>query len=123
PVRAVDQQQIAKLIADLDSEWFADREKAARELEKLGDLAETALRKVLQRQPRLEMRRRVEQLLEKLEKRVLDSETLRSARALETLERIGTEGAKQIAESLSQGARGSWLTEDARATLARLNKR
>jgi hypothetical protein len=44
PARAPDAQRLARLIADLDSEEFSVREKAARELEQLEALAGLALR-------------------------------------------------------------------------------
>ena len=37
-------RQLAALIVDLDSDFFQTRQKAARELERLGELAEPALR-------------------------------------------------------------------------------
>ena len=58
--------QVARWIADLDSAVFADREKAARQLERQGELAETQLRKALAGDPSPEVRRRLEGLLSKL---------------------------------------------------------
>src|SRR5207245_2615513 len=59
-------KRIAQLIADLDSNAFEMREKAMHELAKLP--AEPALRKVLAGNPSLEVRRRIEQLLEQYKK-------------------------------------------------------
>src|SRR5262249_62047261 len=61
---AIDRNKIGRLITDLDSNQFAVRQKAEAELEKLGELTEPALRKALQGQPSLELRRRAEKLLE-----------------------------------------------------------
>src|SRR5262249_20758562 len=66
PRPAPDPEVIAKWIADLDSEEFAVREKATRELEKLAEAADTALRKALNH-PSPEVRRRVEQLVQRLD--------------------------------------------------------
>ena len=54
---------MARLIADLDSDVFDVREKAAKEW-KLGAAAEPALRKALEGRPSAEVRRRVEGLLQ-----------------------------------------------------------
>jgi hypothetical protein len=43
-----DRKQIDKLIRDLESEVFANREKAVGELERLSDAAEEALKQTLQ---------------------------------------------------------------------------
>lgn len=66
-VPATDAKKIAQLIADLDSNQFATREKASEELTKLGRLAEEALRKQLAGKPPLEVAKRVEALLQKVE--------------------------------------------------------
>lgn len=55
------------LVTDLDNSEFAVREAATRELEELGETAEPALRKVLADKPSLEVRRRVEPIVKKLE--------------------------------------------------------
>ena len=60
PVAALDarrRKQMSQWIADLDSPQFETRQKAAMELEKLGDLAEPALRAALADKPSLEVRR------------------------------------------------------------------
>ncbi len=63
PAQAVDAESIRKLLADLDSDQFAVREKARQGLAELGELAEPALRKALADKPSLEARRRIEALL------------------------------------------------------------
>ncbi len=57
-----DPQRIPRLIADLDSNRFAVRQRAWEELKKLGQQAEPALQAVLKGLSSLEMRRRVELL-------------------------------------------------------------
>jgi len=61
---AADSQLITRWIADLDSGQFAVREKATRELEKLGESARPALRKALEDHPKPEARKRLERLTE-----------------------------------------------------------
>jgi hypothetical protein len=120
PVPAPDAKHLARLIADLDDKRFVVRENAVRELEKLGSLASPALREALAGKPSLEVHRRVEGLLERLEQHTFSPEELRDRRAIEVLERIGTAEARQALEPLSRGAAGARLTEDAKATLQRL---
>jgi RNA polymerase sigma factor (sigma-70 family) len=84
-----DIRRIKRLITDFDHEQFDVRERAARELEKLGERAEPALRKALAGKPSLEARRRLEGLLNRLGGARLSAETVRQIRAVEVLESIG----------------------------------
>jgi RNA polymerase sigma factor (sigma-70 family) len=112
----VDRQRVASLIADLDSDRFAVRERASRELEQAGPAAEAGLRRALAAEPSPEARRRLEGLLQKLE----GGERWRPLRAIEVLEAIGTADARQVLESLAQGSPDATLTGEARAALRRL---
>jgi RNA polymerase sigma factor (sigma-70 family) len=125
PVTAADEARTARLIADLDGENFAAREKAAAELERLGEAAGPACRKALDRQPSAEVRRRLEALLEKTARAAweITPERLRVVRSLEALELSGTPEARQVLEKLAGGAEGAWLSEAARAGLRRLENR
>lgn len=114
--------QIKQLIANLDGERFEVREKAAKDLEELGDSAGPALREVLESKPSLEVRRRVERLLARLDERELSAERLQALRAVEVLERAGTAEARQVLAALAAGAPGAWLTRQAKASLMRLGK-
>jgi WD40 repeat protein len=116
PVAPVDAKQVARLLADLDSEQFAVREKAMQQLEKLGDSAATELSKALAGKPSLEVKRRIEQLLEKHN----GADHLRMVRALETLEAIGTAEARDLCAKLADGVADAPLTREARATLRRM---
>jgi hypothetical protein len=62
--------------------------------------------------------RRVEQILE--EPRSLSPERVQHLRALEVLERIGTNESRQTVQKLASGAPGAWLTQEAQAMLRRL---
>src|SRR5262249_58447072 len=103
-----------------ESEEFAARRKASAELEKL-ESAQEGLVKVLGGQPSLEMRRRVEQILQTLTG--LTPERLRSLRAVEALEQIGTPEAQKVLKNLAQGAPGTLLTDEAKSALERLGRR
>jgi hypothetical protein len=125
PVTPADPVAVERLIARLDARSFAERQRAESELERLEELAEPALRRVLRGKPSLEVRRRVEGLLTKLERLRFGSspEGLRLARAVEALERAGTEDSRRLLRQLAGGAPGARQTRDAKAALARLERR
>ena len=58
----MDANRVTALLAALDGDDFGEREKASRELAKLGDLAGPAVRQALAGKPSPEARRRLEQL-------------------------------------------------------------
>jgi hypothetical protein len=66
PSRTPDAAAVARWIAELDSESFAVRERASRELERVRDAAAPALRKAREGGPTPEARRRIDQILEGL---------------------------------------------------------
>jgi RNA polymerase sigma factor (sigma-70 family) len=119
-VAAVAPECLARLIADLDSDRFAQREKATRELQELGELAEAALRKLRDGKPSLEVGRRAEDLLAKLRGPLPPGERLRHLRAVEVLEHIGTQPAQEVLQALARGAAGARLTREAKGALERL---
>jgi RNA polymerase sigma factor (sigma-70 family) len=119
----VDPRRLGRLIAELDSDQFEERERATAELEKLGPSAEPALRKALAGQPSAELRRRAEKLLLKLQRRELSSEQVRALRALQALEWMGTPEARQVLKALAGGPPEAWLTREAKATRERVNRR
>jgi WD40 repeat protein len=114
-----DPRHVARLLADLGHEKFTVRDAATRELEKLGELAATALQEAAGKNPSLEVARRLKQLQEKSRRGHLVPEKLRSLRALLVLERIGTPEARQLLQALARGAPAARLTQDARAALER----
>lgn len=125
PIPAPDPQHVARLIADLDHDVFARRERAAKELEMLGEAIEPALRAARADAKSAEMRRRTEALLEKItdsESRMLSGARLQILRAVEVLERIGTIEAQRLLRLLASGAPGARQTEEAKAALERLQR-
>jgi WD40 repeat protein len=122
PVHAADPQQTERWIKDLDSDQFAVRDKAGRELEALEETAAPALRKVLQGQPSAEARRRANELLEKLSSPVPRDERLRSVRAVEVLEHVGTPEARAVLQELARGAAEALRTREAKAARERLDR-
>jgi hypothetical protein len=123
PFGPVDGERIHQFIVDLDHDEFMVREEASRELEKLGKLADPALRKTFKDPPSLEVRRRVERLLEKLDGPLLAPDLVRLVRSLEVLEHIGSSEAQKTLQSLARGAPDAWLTQEAKASLERLSRR
>jgi RNA polymerase sigma factor (sigma-70 family) len=129
PVPFPQRAAVARLLAALDSKEFAQREKATQELQQLGEVAEAALRQLLDNQPSLEVRRRAEGILAKMKEAetkappVPSGEALRVLRALEVLERAGTPEAERLLGRLAEGAPHAALTREARGSWERLNKR
>jgi RNA polymerase sigma factor (sigma-70 family) len=120
PVSVAEGKRLAECVKDLGQGKFAERERAMRLLEKLGGTVEPALRKVLESPPSLEVRRRLEQLLDQLTTTIPPPEQLRALRALEVLERLATPEALEILEALARGAPEAALTHEARGVLQRL---
>jgi WD40 repeat protein len=123
PAEALDEKRLARLLADLDSDTFEAREAASLELARFGEPAEAALRRALKDRPSLEARRRIEDLLNKLERRELAPETLRTLRAIEVLEHLGTAEARRCLDALAKGAPQTRPTSEAKRALDRLANR
>jgi hypothetical protein len=122
-VDPADPKVLQKLLEDLNSDQYTVRQKASTQLEKLADLAGPALREKLDAKPSLEMRKRIEALIDKLDGPVTLPELLRSLRAVELLELIGTPETRQVLEPLAKGAPGHRFTEAAQGAVTRLDKR
>jgi hypothetical protein len=113
--------EVDRLIENLGSDDFATRNAATTSLEQLEWSADKQLRQALASpKPTLEIRRRIERLLERLQAPVTAPDQLRALRGIEVLERIGTPDAKQVLERLAGGSPGLTLTREAKAALARL---
>ena len=72
---------IERLVADLDSDDFAQREQATKTLERLGNVAEAALRAALAGKPSTESQRRIERLLAEREAALAASPEVMRVRA------------------------------------------
>jgi hypothetical protein len=111
---AVEPALLDRLLEELDHDDIAARERAAVEIEKLG--SEPALRKALEGPLPEEVRRRLEGVLASLEAPVLKSPRARLlSRAVQVLERIGTDGAQAVLQKVG--------TRDAHTALERLRRR
>jgi hypothetical protein len=104
-----DPDRLARLIGDLDSDQFQVRARATQELSRLGRLAEPALRAALAGKLSAEARARVEGLLQGLPAPAPDPDRLQADRALEALERIGTDDARRALADLARDAKSRWV--------------
>jgi hypothetical protein len=116
--RGVPAEKLAQLIADLDNEAFAVRERSQAELERAGPAVAPALQMALQGKPPLEAQRRLAALLAKLED---PARSLRIARALALLERLGAPDARAAIDRLAKGDETD-VTLQAQAAQRRLIK-
>jgi hypothetical protein len=112
---AADEKIIVRQVADLDSEQFAVREQAMTELEKHGPIVLPALRRAMEGGPSPELRRRVEQLREKL-----DGQLLRVRRMLFVLEQLGNPPARELLTMIASRKLDDRLTHEAHTAVQRL---
>jgi hypothetical protein len=109
---------------DLDNTKFETREAASKELSYLGIEAEPALRAALTESSRVETRKRIEAILSNpAPPKAGSPEILRRLRAIQVLEYIGSEPAREMLDRLKGGAAGALETRDAGDALARLRQK
>src|SRR5262249_37770223 len=113
-------KRLARLIDDLDSDTFATREEATKALTPLASIAEPVLREALDKSTSPESRRRIGELLAKVEL-IPTGDRLRHLRSIEVLERIATPEARQELRRLGEGGAEAELTREAKAALSRLD--
>ena len=123
PVSQLTLDKIPQLIADLSSDHFGVRNKAMQELGKVTGAAEAALQKARRANPPLEVSRRLNLLLARLDQGILAPELLRGLRAIEILELIGSREALRVIQELARGAPTAHLTQEAQDAWQRLTKR
>jgi hypothetical protein len=124
PVAPLPPAQVQALLMDLDSDQFKMRQGAERQLRKLGERVELALRDALQAKPSLEKRQRIEAILaDRDPASPLSAETLRGLRAVQVLERIGSLEARRILDGLAKGIASARLTIAAREARTRWEQR
>ena len=114
--------ELARCVTALDDDSFPVREQASRQLADAGADAADLLRQALADKPSPEAKRRIDDLLRRLEKEGV-SERLRCLRAIEVLERIGTPQAGELLRELVGKPMSAELHEDIEATLGRMEKR
>jgi WD40 repeat protein len=122
PVDPPDPKLIGRLIHDLDSPHFRTREAASGKLRLMESLAVPALRKALDGKPSPELRRRAGEVLAE-RGAVRSPEVLRSLRAIQVLEWIGSKDARALLVELAGGVPEARPTWEAKASLERLTRR
>jgi hypothetical protein len=121
PAPKIDSDRLEQLLRDLDSEEFAVRDRATKDVENLGEVAKPAIERALaSTDGSAEKRRRLEGLQGRIA--VPTGELLRSLRALEVLEHIARPEARQLLQKLAKGAPEARLTREAKAALGRLKR-
>jgi hypothetical protein len=123
PAGDADLKKARQLIADLDHDTFEVREKALKQLERLGSTAEPALREALAGKPSPEARRRLTTLLTNLPHSARSPEVRRHLRAILVLEQIASTEARALLGELAAGVPYASETRAAKASLERLNRR
>jgi hypothetical protein len=120
-----EEARISRLIADLDSEDFATREKATAALAALGARAGPALRRAVESAASTELRARAERLLKRLDvpPEALPSQELVRLRAVEALEANATPEARAVLTELAASPAADALKHEANASLRRLTRR
>ena len=118
-----DRKRIDALVAQLDADQFRVRDKAAKELEAIGEPAVPALSLALERSQSEEMRTQAERLLKKIgpgEDPATSAVARRVVRAVEALERAGTPEAIALLKDLTTLGKSRVLHDEAAEALKRL---
>jgi WD40 repeat protein len=118
PLLTVSAADITSLIKQLDADAFTDRERADKGLRQLGPIAMAPLQQALKKPVSLEMKRRIEQLIEDAGR--LDPRFPPQSRLIEVLEHIGSPAARAVLQTLAAGAPEDRQTIEARAALGRI---
>jgi RNA polymerase sigma factor (sigma-70 family) len=117
PVTDAVPTSVRRLLANLDDDDFAVRERASTALARLGTFAEPYYREILHGRPSPEVRRRIARLQELAGEPCLEPDLLREARAVEALEHIDSAAARRLLVKLAGGLTQAPLTREARAAL------
>jgi RNA polymerase sigma factor (sigma-70 family) len=120
PVTALDPKRIRRLLADLGSDEFTVREAASQALHGLDEQAIPYLEATLKSAVSLEVRLRVQRILEQKQETAITTEQLRQIRTVTVLERIGDGASKHLLKKWASGPVGALLTREASAALKRL---
>ncbi len=123
PVKGPGEEELARLVRELDDNAFEVRQRAEARLAKAGRWAEPALRRALEKPPSPEVRRRAQRLLAAFAAGPLRPEELRAVRGVQALEYAGTAEALAALSALAAGPPGERLTREAKRAAGRLAKK
>jgi hypothetical protein len=119
---ALDRGRVELLLTDLGSMQFRTRTQATQELAALGEDIEPLLREALKgNNLPLEVRRRIQTLLDRLEGRGGGPASWRLTRTVEVLERVGTPAALRLLRTWAGSESDSRLKREAVAAMRRLS--
>ncbi len=118
-----DPKVLARWLADLDDDDFATRERATRELARIGRSIEADLRRARAATASVEVLLRLDALLARLDEGLQGDDTVRGQRAIAVLELAATPEARALLELLASKGDSDDLRERARGALDRLAKR
>jgi HEAT repeat protein len=118
PTAKIDPKIVEALLHQLGSEQFPVRDKATRELVRIGHGALSELDEAAAgKRGTLEHQRRLTEILDRLRSWPQSAHGVRVHRLIEGLGRIGSPAARQELQRLADGAAGSPQTEAAHAAL------
>ncbi len=117
--------RVEKLIAQMDDDQFAVREQASQDVSDLGEGVDPFLRLALADTDSAEVRHRIRRLLSDLSGKplVVDPNQQRALRAIQVLEEVGDEQAREVLERLATGEPAARMTQEAKSALARIEDR
>ncbi len=110
--------RLAALLKQLDADSAAERERASAALAPLARAVEPQLRQARQASTSAEVRKRLDRLLDGLD--WLTPDEVRTIRAVEVLERIGSAEARGLLHKWAAGPREAVLVREAKQALRRL---
>lgn len=120
PVQPIRAEHLAPFRRACLSGNAQEREVAREEFLRLGSLAESLLKDMLNQTTSEEQRAWIDGMLDEIHQAPQPPETVRDLRAVGILERIGTKPARQMLERLATGTPDALLTQEARTALKRM---
>jgi RNA polymerase sigma factor (sigma-70 family) len=123
PAIKLSDDQVKRWLTDLGSPKFRARAAAEKEIARVGELIEPALRRAREATDDKEVQRRLTALLDNIARLETRPEQLRALRAVEVLEHLGSTEACHLLGELTKGAAAARLTQEAKASLKRLARR
>lgn len=117
-----DAKRLDKLVAELDSDQFATRDRAMRDLLELGELAIVPLQRHLEKGLSLEASKRARSIIEKIGQPALTTERRRVLEAIDLLENLRTANALELLREVERDALIPQIQHEARQALQRLSQ-
>jgi WD40 repeat protein len=121
-LREHDRGRIERLIAGLDADEYAQRERSTGELTALGPIARPFLIRALRPGIPLEARTRIEKVLEAQADPFGTPAGIRQLRTVEALERIGSTDSRRLLEHLVEASPDDPLAREAKRAIDRLRR-